>query len=60
MKAENTEAADPVGFAFLAEILWLKLPESAAVVKGGGAFRVFVGYRGNTRFPRPIQHQQRT
>ena len=35
---------------FEAEILWLMLPVSAAVVKEAGVLRVFVGYHGNTGF----------
>jgi hypothetical protein len=37
------------------EILWLKLNQSKVFERRRGVLRVFVGYRGNTKFPQPIQ-----
>ena len=42
------------------EILWLKLVTGADLEKRSGVLRVSVGYREDTRFPRPIQHQYHT
>jgi hypothetical protein len=47
---------DAVGMRlFLGEILWLKLNQSKVFERRRGVLRVFVGYRGNTKFPQPIQ-----
>ena len=45
---------------FLAEILWLKLVVSHAIVKKYDELRVFVGYLSNTKLERPIQHIKNT
>jgi hypothetical protein len=50
-KAENDKLSQdyPIHGVFLAEILWLKLILSRAIVKKYDELRVFVGYFSDTR-----------